>query len=71
MCGPCHAEAGAEAAALVFKNEPVTVFAGPARACRCGAASTRAMWWETEAHDMVSPVTYGCDEHQTPVTHRT
>jgi hypothetical protein len=71
FCGPCHDAADAPSerpAALVFKNEPATVFSIPAPACACacacGAPATRATWWETAAHDMVSPVTYACDEHQ-------
>jgi hypothetical protein len=63
-CGPCH-DASERAAALVLKNEPATVFSLPPP-CACGAPSTRATWWETAAHDMVSVVAFACDEHQPP-----
>ena len=64
FCRPCHDAADDAPAAVVFRNEPATVFSNPPPPCACGAPSMRATWVETEAHDMVSPVTYACDDHQ-------
>ena len=60
-CGPCHDADRDPPAALVFKSEPAATGSRP---CACGEPSTRATWVETDGHDMVSPVTYACDEHQ-------
>jgi hypothetical protein len=52
-------------ALLTVRNEPVTTFAAPAPACPCGAASTRAVWSENAAREIVSPIIYVCDAHVT------